>query len=168
MKARNIHLTEEELTIAKKDIREFPESDLSNNDFKQKHLIVQDETAPLLYSKRAIWGFTFFFGALVGSILLTINLDRNRYKGTLPVLLFGFIASFGLGFLVTNYIEPQGRLIFIFNGFAALILNELFWNKYIGKETQFRRRSIKVPLAIGLTFITAIIIYVLMTTPNLF
>lgn len=121
-----------------------------------KKNVVTDPSAPELYSKAAIYGFSLFFSGLFGAILLAINLNRSgKKKGIVPVL------AFGIGFIIaivlaSPYLSQQG-MGFIFGIIAGLILNQIFWKKYLG-EVQYRARSIWAPLIIGLLLVIILIL----------
>ena len=88
---------------------------------------------PNLYSKQAILGFTLFFGILY--IVLSYTLLE-----VLPKIYF-----------IT--------LIFNFIGYAILV--EYFWNKYLGKDLQYEKKSVTKPLLISLA-ITGILFFLIL------
>ena len=115
-----------------------------------KKNVVRDPNAPELYSERAIYNFAFFFGVLFGSILLAMNMRRTESRNQLGVIiLFGILFTcFQVGLGVSapklNGLSP------ILSIAAASILRLYFWPKYIGKDTKYRKRTVWVPLTIGL------------------
>lgn len=126
--------------------------------YDQEHLVTDDVNAPLLYSRRAIFLSTIFLGSLFGSILMAINIRKNNYRGVIPVLLFGVLYTICFTLLTAN--NPTGiRLLSIpLALLAGGVLAGFFWPKYIGSETVFRRRSVLIPVIIGLFLIIAIAI----------
>lgn len=111
-----------------------------------------DQAAPPieLYSQIAIWGFSLFFSAFFGAVLLMINLRRlNKPQLGYQVLLIGglyMIASNALvGYFANNLI-----LSLVLSILGAYLIGTLFWNRYIGKSASFTPRSITTPLGIGI------------------
>jgi hypothetical protein len=64
-----------------------------------KENAVEDETAPLLYSQRAIYLFSAFFSPLFGAILLSINVSKYADKRAVyEIVGFGVAILVGLVF----------------------------------------------------------------------
>src|SRR5262249_18940172 len=111
------------------------------------------EQLPVLYSRRAIEGFSFGMLPLWGAVMFAMNLRRlNRSDGVLPATLFG------TGYLVaviylTESVAPKIP-IHLWNGVGALIMRYAFWNKFIGKNVKFEKRKIWVPLLIAVVIST--------------
>lgn len=120
--------------------------------------IVTDPEAPQFYSQNAIWAFSIFFTVVFGAVLLASNLNDKKAKWT--VLGFG-IAYTAISLIVLNLIPMNTGLTIGVNIGGAIILTQLFWGKFIGKETKFRIKPIWKPLIISLLimvpFIAAII-----------
>jgi hypothetical protein len=109
--------------------------------------IVKDPDAPALYSPRAIWGFSVFFTVVFGAVLLASNLSGS--KGKWMVIGFGILYTSAM-MLVLNLIpHPNSGLTLALNAGGALVLTNLFWNRFVGKETLFRTKSIWKPLIIS-------------------
>lgn len=109
-----------------------------------------DENSPILYSDKVIWVFSILFSVIFGGILLAINLKEvDKKKGIMPVIVFSIIyTALSIYILNLNKIGTGGVLIACAIG--ALILNELFWKKYIGKGIVYHRKSFVKPLIIAL------------------
>ncbi|MGB8704817.1 MAG: hypothetical protein WCD31_07295 [Gillisia sp.] len=108
---------------------------------EQPEIENQNEEQPLpeLYSKYVIIGFSVFFSTIFGAVLLMSNLKRvNEPKGRKAVLFFGIGYMLLSGVIVSLLMN---NIAIILNVVGAAILNEYFWNKYIGKETDFEKRS---------------------------
>jgi hypothetical protein len=109
--------------------------------------------APEFYSKRVIYVFSILFGEITGAILLAININKGGdKKGVIPVLFFG-IFYFVATCLLIGYVPDNGRSLgtalgFLLNAIGASVLNNFFWNKYIGKETKHKPRPFWTPLFI--------------------
>lgn len=131
-------------------------SPISTNSWR-KNLVTDDE-APLFYTPAAIWGFSVFFTVIFGAVLLSSNLSDKKSKWT--VIGFGLLYTI-LAVSLLNVLPRNTFLTIIVNGFGALILTAVFWNRYIGKGTKFRAKPIWKPLIISLAitipFLVAII-----------
>ncbi|MCB0697601.1 MAG: hypothetical protein KDC07_09570 [Chitinophagaceae bacterium] len=170
LKSRNINISEDKINainehIANKtDLADEPmfEKDspiLENN--RQDHLYTDDENAPLLYSKQAIWVFSVVFMPIFGSVMMAQNIKANQ-KGYIQVIIFGILYTVAsLAFLMQ--IPRNTGFTLMVNGLGAMILTTYFWNRYIGNNTLFRKRKIWRPLIIALLicmpFVLAIIFY---------
>ena len=110
---------------------------------KQKEL-------PQLYSKRIILIFSGLFSVIFGAALLLSNLKKiEEKKGIYQVLLFVFIYVCGLVYTLST-IKAGTNFSLPLNLLGGLILNEYFWNRYIGKETEFEKKSWVKPTLISL------------------
>ena len=112
--------------------------------------IVEDQKAPQLYSRYAIRFFAILFSTLFGGILLGINLSRLGKKTEIFIVAgFSFIYSYGVYYIGSLMAERTPAITLIMNLIGAVILVEVFWNRYIGKDTKFRRQSVMGVLLIG-------------------
>ncbi len=105
---------------------------------------------PQFYSKRLILVFSGLFSVLFGAVLLISNLRCiKERKGIMQVLVFIIIYVIGIIFTMqsaktsTNFSLPLNIL-------GGLILNEYFWNRYIGKETEYEKKDWIKPALISL------------------
>lgn len=110
--------------------------------------IVADLDAPPFYSPRAVWGFSVFFTVIFGAVLLASNLIDKKAKWI--VIGFGIIYTTAVIIIMNLLPQPNTGLTIGLNGGGALILTQLFWNKYVGKETKFRTKPIWRPLIISI------------------
>ena len=105
---------------------------------------------PQLYSKRIILIFSGLFSVIFGAALLLSNLKKiEEKKGIYQVLLFVFIYVCGLVYTLST-IKAGTNFSLPLNLLGGLILNEYFWNRYIGKETEFEKKSWVKPTLISL------------------
>lgn len=125
---------------------------------ENKNNIVKDENAPLYYSKSVINTFSILLSALFGAILLAINLRKINKKAAWQVVILGFIYIVIVIFIL-NKMNLGSTWGIIFNGIGAYILNEYFWNKYIGKDTKYRARKPWMPTIIAILMIAAILFF---------
>ena len=109
-----------------------------------------------LYSKTVIVAFCCLFSTLFGAILLHQNIKAIDSKSNkINVLLFGISYTFFSAFVI-NYFG-QRNLGIVFNIAGAAILNEFFWNQYIGKETPYTSKSWTKPAIISLLIIIPLV-----------
>ena len=131
--------------ILEKDVL-FEEKELD----KAYHEASSEATVfPILYSKRAIQGFTIFFSTLFGAVLLMSNLKKmNKPKARVEVLVFGISYTF-LTIILLDYLPKTFFLTILFNLVGYAVLVEYFWNKNLGKELQHQKKQISKPLIIS-------------------
>ena len=128
---------------------------------KEKNHLTNDPNAPELHSKRVITVFSAIFSTIFGVVLLMYNMKHtNNPKGRIQVLVFGILWTLA-SILTINYIGLKVNFAIIFNLVGAGILTEYFWNKFIGKAFEYRKRSwIKpaiISVIITIPFVLAII-----------
>lgn len=130
-----------------------------------KNNIVADPFAPVLYSRSVINGFTFFMGALFGSIMLAINASNvKNQKGVLLSLLFGVLYTVVQIILIFSFhLGPPIGLFFSI--IAAYCVNYFLWPRIIGNETFYCAKPFWVPLIIAV-LLTASLIYKVLFYPD--
>lgn len=156
---RGIVFSDEELKVIGEDMqarREIAESGTGifgvfNTGWNNN--MVDDPDAPAMFSKRAIFAFSVLFSVFFGSILLAVNVNKTRHRAKLIlVLLYGLAFTLGQGLLLRAYaLDPIISLISSIIG--AYIMDNLFWNNYIGNSTLYKARPIWIPLVIGLAIV---------------
>jgi hypothetical protein len=105
---------------------------------------------PVLYSKKAIQGFSIFFSTLFGVFLLMSNLKKmHKPKVRIEVLVFGIVYTL-FTVVLLNYLPTTFFLTLIFNFIGYAVLVEYYWNKSLGKELQYQKKQISKPLIISL------------------
>jgi len=130
-----------------------------------QHNVVESNEVPELYSRRAIFYFTFFGSIICGGILMFLNMGRLRSKeGKLFVILFS-IAYLAVIFAVSLLIENSGFITLILNVLVALALINPFWGRFAGRDTLYKPRSIVAPL---IMLISLYILSTLLITTYLF
>jgi hypothetical protein len=124
--------------------------------------VFEEFEKPILYSKKAVQGFTIFFGPLFGAVLLMFNLKAvNKSKARMQVLVFG-IGYTLLSFVGLSYLPKMFFITLIFNVIGYVVLVEYFWNQNLGKELQYTTKEITKPLIISLLF-TLIMLFILIS-----
>ena len=158
MKKRSRIFTEDELSTIEAKINER-ENTIGKNTITVRYslekYIVEDESALALYSRKTIDWITIFFGIIVGTILMVINLkNTEKKKGIITVLIFGIVYLFFEIYILSLIPESPYSLVnfacISFNGFGAYILHSLIWNKFIGKEYKYRKRPNWFPIVLGI------------------
>lgn len=155
-----------ELETAEKELREEKEKKVAiqkqnEEDQIKKNYLTDDPNAPELHSKRVITVFSAIFSTIFGAVLLMYNMKQTKNeKGRIQVLIFGILYTI-LIILIVNALKTSFNISIILNLIGAYILNEYFWNKFIGKEFLYRKRSWVKPAIISviimIPFILAII-----------
>jgi hypothetical protein len=108
---------------------------------KKKNNITDDPNAPELHSKKVIMVFSGSFSTIFGAVLLMYNMKQTENQtGRIQLLIFGILYTI-ITLVVVNSLKIGGNIALIFNIAGGGILTEYFWNKFIGKEFQHRKRS---------------------------
>ncbi|MFQ3181920.1 MAG: hypothetical protein ACJA17_000221 [Polaribacter sp.] len=114
---------------------------------------------PVMYSKKAIQGFTIFFSTLFGAILLMSNLKKmNKPKARIEVFVFGIVYTIAT-IVLLNYLPKTFFLTLIFNIVGYAILIEYYWNNNLGKEFKHEKKQIKKPLIISVSVLAILILF---------
>ena len=142
------------LAILEKDVLiEEKELDKANHEASSEATVF-----PILYSKRAIQGFTIFFSTLFGAVLLMSNLKKmNKPKARVEVLVFGISYTF-LTIILLDYLPKTFFLTILFNLVGYAILVEYYWNKNLGKELQHQKKQISKPLIISFAILVLLVL----------
>ncbi|MDB5130429.1 MAG: hypothetical protein JWR02_178 [Mucilaginibacter sp.] len=164
---RGVVFSDEELKVISEDMqarREIAETGtgifgIFNTGWNNN--MVEDPDAPAFFSKRAIFAFAVLFSVFFGSILLAINVSKTKNRGsTILVILYGLGFTMAQGVIARSYhMDPFFSLITSIAG--AYIMDNLFWNRYIGNSTLYKARPIWVPLVIGLAIVIPYLVIVL-------
>jgi len=142
----NLDILEKDVLIEEKELE------------KANHEALSEATVlPILYSKRAIQGFTIFFSTLFGAVLLMSNLKKmNKPKTRVEVLVFGISYTF-LTIILLDYLPKTFFLTILFNLVGYAVLVEYFWNKNLGKELQHQKKQISKPLIISFAILVLLV-----------
>jgi len=128
---------------------------------KKKSFVTDDPEAPELHSKRVITMFSAIFSTIIGAVLMMHNFKEvGNSKARNQVLVFGILYTIA-SILIINALNIQANLAIVLNFGGAVILTEFFWNKQLGKEIKYRKRSwIKpaiISVIITIPFVLALI-----------
>lgn len=123
-----------------------------------------DENAPTLYSDRVIYTFSILFSVIFGGILFARNLKEvDNKSGIYPVIIFSVLYT-ALSIYILTLINVGTVGTFVFGALGAIIINNLFWNKYIGKGILYHKKSYKKPLIIALAIFIPITVLIVWAT----
>ena len=165
--------SEEELSVIEQDVQAhrnnaaIPGRRIGFANSSYKNNIVQDPDAPALYSRQAIYGFTFLCGALFGSIMMAINMAKIKNNNNIIwVLLFGALYTI-LEVVIVQSAHTSNALSIILNIAGAIIMESLLWNRFIGNATFYRLKPIWIPLkTIGLLIFGVVLLSFFITPPQ--
>jgi hypothetical protein len=118
------------------------------------------DDAPELYSKQVITVFAILFSTFFACILMAMNFSRTKNKkGIAEVILFGIGTAILVGWVnsMMNNFSSGGLIVYIL---GSMVLSAYFWDKYIGRETPYRKRPFWGPLLIGIG-IVVLLIYII-------
>ena len=120
-----------------------------------------EANSPKLYSKTLIIIFSLLFSPIFAAVLLMSNLKEiGKNRERIFVLLFAILYLFTTAAILQIFNLPP-NLTFIANVLGAAILNEYFWNKHIGRDIQYIKKSwIKpalISVAVALFFFSLIL-----------
>lgn len=142
-----LEFIENEIKIEKE--RKIITHNKSLEEEKKKTTITDDPNAHELYSKKVIIGFSGIFSTIFGAVLLMYNMKQtNNKKGRTQVLIFGVLYTI-ITLLIVNSINTVSNMALPLNIAGGMILNEYFWNTFIGKEMKHRKRNWVKPAIIS-------------------
>ena len=107
-----------------------------------------------IYSKKAIWGFSFLFTTIFGGVLLMQNLlDLGKKKKAYQVLTFSIVYTALSIYLLISIAPKNNSFTYLFNILGGLILSEYFFKKNIPNENLLPKKKIWKALIISLLII---------------
>jgi hypothetical protein len=129
-----------------------PKDDLEDDKSPFEELVL-----PILYSKKAIQGFSILFSTIFGVVLLMSNLKAmNKPKARVEVLVFGIAYSI-FTVILLNYLPKMFFITLLFNIIGYAVLTEYYWNRNLGKDLQYRKKEVWKPLIISISIIVLLI-----------
>jgi len=103
-----------------------------------------------IYSKRAIYGFSFAFTTIFGGVLLRQNLiDTKRKKEANIVLAFSIIYTVLTMIIVSTVDLKTNSLTFLLNLVGGVILSEYFYKKYF-PDSRYEHKKVWKALLISI------------------
>jgi Na+/proline symporter len=136
-----------------------------NEGFQQSETIDKLEglVKPMIYSKRAIWGFSVFFTPLFGGILLMQNLkDIDKRKEANLVVIISIIMMVATIFITIFSGIKNTSTSLICNICGASVLTEYFYRKYFPDQADYDKKKIWKPLIIGVSICVALFLFAFM------
>jgi hypothetical protein len=104
-----------------------------------------------IYTKRAIWGFSIFFSAIFGAVLLMQNLkDIGRKKEANIILLLSIIYTIISIYIVNIPKEPITSVTYLCNIAGGAVLSEYYFGKYFPSPDDYGKKKIWKPLIISI------------------
>lgn len=114
-----------------------------------------EQQLPELYSKTLILVFAILFSTIFAAALLVVNLKNlGKIKEAVWVLLFAFAYLIATA-VVMQAFDLAPTMTLIANVLGAAILNEFFWNKFIGSDFAFKKKNWVKPtlLSVGIALV---------------
>ena len=111
------------------------ESGVSQDNIDEPSIFDGLKPKPVYYSESAIYWYSTILGILFGGVLMAINCSNTEGKrGAWQVVVFS-VLFMAIETVLFNYIIREYKwLHFVFNIAGAFILNQVFWEEYIGKN----------------------------------
>jgi len=167
MKKRGRIFSDEELTC----VREKMQMKREEREAEEKEAmqpvdinVVDDATAPSYYSQSTIYSFGVF-SVLFAAVLLAININKAGSKKVVwEIIIYGVIVSVfqvwigSIVFFTDVHIRKKYSFIAAIGAIGVFLMLELFWKKYIGKDTKYRAKPIWIPLIIGILILTPLVL----------
>lgn len=144
-------IKEEHNEVKKEDPDHKAEDPL--HEIKKYLNISKQPKLPVLYSKRAVYIFSFLCSTLFGGILLIHNLIKiNHKRAVFPVLFFSLVfpvfgASALAYFSAKGY--DQSTVFIIINFIGGLIISGPLWNSVIGKLMPYKSKNVWKPTVVA-------------------
>ena len=104
---------------------------------------------PKIYSKGAIWSFSFLFSAIFGAVLLMQNLkDIGKKKEGNKILLYSII--FTIFSIIVAEMFSNNSLAMLSNIIGGLALSEVSFRIHFPNSDEFEKKPIWKPLIIAI------------------
>ena len=114
---------------------------------------------PKIYSHKAIWGFSVFFSAIFGGVLLMQNLRDIGKKKEANIVLSASVIYTIITFIIVNIPEKSiSSLTMAFNFVGGYVLSEYFFKNYIHEAELYPIKKIWKPLIISIIITLPLII----------
>lgn len=156
----NIH---RDLQGAKAQEEQGRETSLSPWFSKWRKNVVKDLDAPVYYSPAAIYILSGLFTVLCGAILLAINCRKSSSKKGAWLVIGYAVIFMTLQFWILSMLPRNNPgLTMISSCIGAVIMNQFFWDRFIGRDTKFRARPVWIPVIIASVICILFILIALM------
>jgi uncharacterized membrane protein YidH (DUF202 family) len=129
--------------------------------------MMDDKKLPKIYSRHAILGFSIFFSTLFGGILLYQNLISAQKKTEAYIVLAVSVVLTIITIIIGGLQEnPKSTYAYVSGLLGGCLLSYFFVPKYFPDEAQYSKKSIWIPLLVGLA-ITAIFVFFIIYSTSL-
>ncbi|MCF8231600.1 MAG: hypothetical protein K9J27_05365 [Bacteroidales bacterium] len=143
-------VTNDRVEALKAEMPEYKRAYSKQGQEKPQEGQTESESLPQLFSIRAIFFFSMVFSTFFGSLIMAFNLREMKQKtAILPLVSFGFIYTATIASISQHMQSVAWFLAIALNAVGAFIIIHFFWNSYIGQQ-QYNKRSITIPLLIGI------------------
>ena len=106
---------------------------------------------PKIYSKKAIWGFSVFFSAIFGGILLMQNLrDVGKKKEANQIFIYSIIYTIITIVIINAFDKQNTSMNLLFNIAGGGILSEYYFKNYFPNDEELEKKKIWKPLIISI------------------
>tara|TARA_B110000908_G_C10223319_1_gene436537 strand:- start:1196 stop:1816 length:621 start_codon:yes stop_codon:yes gene_type:complete len=158
-KTTEIETVENEIQVAKE--KKIIQQKKVVEETKKKSFLTEEPNAPELHSKKVIMLFSAIFSTIFGAVLLMYNMKQtDNSKGRIQVFIFGILYTVAT-IVIKDLLNIKTNLALIFNFAGAGILTEYFWDKFIGKEFKYRKRSWIKPAIISALIVIPIFLAII-------
>ena len=153
MESRNL-IEKSEVHFEESTLKDLSISNESINDNESSN---EKLVLPVLYSKKAIQGFTIFFTTIFGAVLLMHNLkEMNKLRARNQVLIFGIVFTI-LSAILLNYLPKMFFITLLFNLIGYAVLIEFFWNNNLEKKIEYTKKEVWKPLTISIIILLSLL-----------
>lgn len=138
---------------------------------KNESKYTDDPNAPELYPSWSIYVMAGLFTPFFAGIMMAMNFKRVGNRRQIPIVLgFSLLFTVLVGFFVdiaSSKFNTPSSLTYLLNLIGAGFLGEYFWNRKLGKNIQYRKRSTFIPFALAVLF-SAIVIWAMITEEGIY
>jgi hypothetical protein len=123
-----------------------------------KYNVVKNAEAPELYSRQAIYFFTVFCSVFTGGTLMFLNLWKLKdRKGASAVAAYSMIYG-AVTLLILLQLKRNVVLAMIAGLIGSFPLCNYYWEKFVGKYTGYRTKSILIPLIVVIVIFVGLLV----------
>lgn len=135
-------------------------SEFEEDNYNNVSKVNGQEDLPALYSKTLILIVAILFSTIFAAALLMYNLNRIGQKKAMWWVLIFAVSFLILTGVVIQVFKLDPGMTLIANVIGAAVLNEFFWNRFIGRDTEFEKKSWIKPILISL--LIAMVLFILL------
>ena len=122
---------------------------------------------PKIYSKKAIWGFSVFFSAIFGGVLLMQNLrDVGRKKEANQIFIYSIIYTIITTVIINAFDKQNTSMNLLFNMAGGAILSEYYFKNYFPNDEELKKKKIRKPLIISILITIPLVVAAIYAREN--